>query len=94
MNFPTIINRIDEQKDVVVIVLAASRLDGETRLPLTDGQKDAAMQAAKATLQLVGADVAESSTALLIPAQPGAARLTVDCRVEPIETADGDGGEQ
>lgn len=64
-----VITGIEEQKDVIVLVLAASRIDenGE-RLPIIDGQKETAMNAAKSVLQCVGADVAENSTALLIPA--------------------------
>lgn len=59
---------INGARDVVVIVLAASREDenGE-RLPITDGQKETAMNAAKAVLQCVGADVSVNSTAWVIP---------------------------
>lgn len=59
---------INGARDVVVIVLAASR-EGENgeRLPITDGQKETAMNAAKSVLQCVGADVVADSTAWVIP---------------------------
>ena len=65
----SVISGIESQKDVVVLILAASRTD-ETgaRVPITDAQKETAMNAAKSVLQCVGAEVAANSTALLIPA--------------------------
>lgn len=64
-----VITGIESQRDVIVLVLAASRIDenGE-RLPITDGQKETAMNAAKSVLQCVGADVTVNSSALLFPA--------------------------
>jgi len=59
---------INRARDVVVIVLAASREDENgDRVPITDGQKETAMNAAKSVLQCVGADVAANSTAWVIP---------------------------
>ena len=59
---------INGARDVVVIVLAASREDENgDRVPITDGQKETAMNAAKSVLQCVGADVAANSTAWVIP---------------------------
>ena len=65
----SVISGVESQKDVVVLILAASRTD-ETgaRVPITDAQKETAMNAAKSVLQCVGAEVAANSTALLIPA--------------------------
>lgn len=66
--FSTVMASVGSQKDAVVIVLACSReADGE-RVPLVDAQKEAAMNAAKATLQCLGADVSACSTAFLFPA--------------------------
>ena len=44
----------EDKADAVVIILGAKRNDGEH---ITDAQKDAAMNAAKSVLQIVGADV-------------------------------------
>ena len=65
----SVISGIESQKDVVVLILAASRTD-ETgaRVPITDAQKETAMNAAKSVLQCVGAEVAANSTAWIIPA--------------------------
>jgi len=82
----SVISGIESQKDVVVLILAASRTD-ETgaRVPITDAQKETAMNAAKAVLQCVGAEVAANSTALLVPAaelQPGETlALNVDVKL-------------
>ena len=54
----------DGKRDVVFIILGASREDGER---ITDAQKNAAMEAAKSVLQIVGADVDANSTAILAP---------------------------
>lgn len=64
-----VIAGIESQKDVVVLILAASRTD-ETgaRVPITDAQKETAMSAAKSVLQCVGAEVAANSTAWILPA--------------------------
>ena len=65
----SVISGIESQKDVVVLILGASRTD-ETgaRVPITDAQKETAMNAAKAVLQCVGAEVAANSTAWILPA--------------------------
>lgn len=64
-----VIAGIESQKDVVVLILAASRTD-ETgaRVPITDAQKETAMNAAKSVLQCVGAEVAANSTSWILPA--------------------------
>lgn len=64
-----VIAEIESQKDVVVLILTASRTD-ETgaRVPITDAQKETAMNAAKSVLQCVGAEVAANSTAWILPA--------------------------
>ena len=65
--YNAVVTPLDGHKDAVVIVLACSReVDGE-RVAIVDAQKDAAMDAAKATLQCLGADVAACSTAFLVP---------------------------
>lgn len=65
----SVISGIESQKDVVVLILAASREDENgAPVPITDAQKETAMNAATSVLQCVGADVAANSTALLIPA--------------------------
>ena len=51
------------RRDVIVLMIGASRADGEH---ITDGQKDAAMNAAKSVLQVVGAEVDAVSTAFLL----------------------------
>lgn len=48
--------------DVLVITLGARRPNGEH---ITDAQKDAAMNAAKSVLQIIGAEVEANSTAIL-----------------------------
>lgn len=55
-----------DKRDVLVLVVGASREDGEH---VTDAQKATAMNAAKSVLQMVGADVAVSSTAFLCNAE-------------------------
>ena len=52
----------DEKRDLVVIALGVSRKDGEH---ITGAQKDAAMNAAKAVLELIGAEVDANSSAIL-----------------------------
>lgn len=65
----SVITGIEGQKDIVVLILAASRTDeNENPVPITDAQKETAMNAAKSVLQCVGADVAANSTAWIIPA--------------------------
>ena len=61
---PDIINGIEDKRDVIVLVIAAKRNDGEH---IVDAQKDAAMDAAKSVLQIVGAEVSASSTSILLP---------------------------
>ena len=76
-----VVSSVESQKDVIVIVLTASRIDENgTSTPITDAQKETAMNAAKSVLQCVGADVAANSTAFLIPAVELAEgeRLTLD----------------
>lgn len=51
------------KRDVLFIALGVSRENGEH---ITDGQKNAAMEAAKSVLQIIGADVDANSTALLL----------------------------
>lgn len=65
----SVISGIESQKDVVVLILGASRTD-ETgaRVPITDAQKETAMNAAKSVLQCVGAEVTANSTAWILPA--------------------------
>jgi hypothetical protein len=82
----SVISGIESQKDVVVLILPASRTD-ETgaRVPITDAQKETAMNAAKAVLQCVGAEVGANSTAWILPAvelQPGETlALNVDVKL-------------
>ncbi|MBR5757119.1 MAG: hypothetical protein IKX88_00795, partial [Thermoguttaceae bacterium] len=64
----------DGKRDVVVITLGVSREDGER---ITDAQKNAAMEAAKSVLQIVGADVDANSTAVLAPAGDESGALIV-----------------
>jgi hypothetical protein len=52
--------------DVLVITLGVRRTDGQH---VTDAQKDAAMDAAKSVLQIIGADVEANSTAILTNAE-------------------------
>lgn len=64
-----VITGIESQRDVIVLILAASREDENgNAIPITGAQKETAMNAATSVLQCVGADVAANSTALLIPA--------------------------
>ena len=55
--------KFSDRRDAIVLILGASRQDGEH---ITDAQKDAAMNAAKAVLQIAGADVDASSSAFLL----------------------------
>ena len=78
---------INGARDVVVIVLAASREDENgDRVPITDGQKETAMNAAKSVLQCVGADVAANSTAWVIPPMEQADDETICLEVEATVT--------
>lgn len=78
---------INGARDVVVIVLAASREDENgDRVPITDGQKETAMNAAKAVLQCVGADVSANSTAWVIPPVEQADDETICLEVEATVT--------
>ena len=52
-----------DKRDVVVLILGASRRDGEH---ITDGQVGSALNTAKSVLQMVGADVDASSSAFLL----------------------------
>lgn len=64
-----VVARIENQRDVVVLILAASRTDENgDRIAITDAQKETAMNAAKSVLQVVGAEVDANSTAFLLPA--------------------------
>ena len=51
------------KSEVVVLILGAYRDDGER---LTDAQKNAALDAAKAVLQVVGAEVEAAASTLLV----------------------------
>ena len=65
----SVISGIESQKDVVVLILAASRRDeNDEYVAITDAQKETAMNAAKSVLQCVGAEVAANSTAWILPA--------------------------
>ncbi len=65
--FNELITPVQNQKNALVLVLAASRETDGVRVPITDAQKDAAMNAAKAVLQCVGADTEAQSCAMLFP---------------------------
>ena len=62
---PELIANFSEASDVLVISIGVKRNDGQH---ITDGQKDAAMNAAKSVLQIIGAEVEANSTAILVPA--------------------------
>ncbi len=81
-----------DKRDVLVLVVGASREDGEH---VTDAQKATAMNAAKSVLQMVGADVAVSSTAFLCNAElTENETLTVETAVKIWKNApDADGEE-
>ncbi len=65
----SVITGIESQKDVVVLILTASRTDENgDRAAITDAQKETAMNAAKSVLQVIGAEVDANSTAWIIPA--------------------------
>lgn len=64
----------DGKRDVVLVALGVSCEDGGH---ITDAQKNAAMEAAKSVLQIVGADVDANSTAILAPANVDCDALTV-----------------
>ena len=67
--YSNVITGIESQKDIIVLILTASRTDDNGNLvAITEAQKETAMQAGKSVLQCVGADVSANSTALLIPA--------------------------
>ena len=61
-----LITSVESQRDALVIILTASRADGEERLPITEAQKETAANAAKSVLECVGADVGANSTAFVI----------------------------
>ncbi|MBQ9875368.1 MAG: hypothetical protein IJM30_13015 [Thermoguttaceae bacterium] len=52
-----------DKSDLIVLTIGAKRKDGGH---ITDAQKDAAMNSAKAVLQMIGAEVEASSSAFLI----------------------------
>ena len=67
--FPVQITEIDNEKNVILLVIAAHRVNeqGET-VPLTASQKEAARNAAQAALEITeGTEVLGNSTALLLP---------------------------
>ncbi|MBQ9873651.1 MAG: hypothetical protein IJM30_04220 [Thermoguttaceae bacterium] len=65
--YPAALASIDGARDVLVLVLTASRtLEGET-VSVVGAQKDAALEAAKSVLQCLGVDVGAFSYALPIP---------------------------
>ena len=87
--YPEQINGIEGARDVIVLVLAATRYDDDgAPLPITAAQKDAALNGAKSVLEVVGAEVAATSTALLIPAETlndgESLRLTVAATLDKI----------
>lgn len=61
---PTLTAQFSDVADLLVITIGVKRNDG---LHITDGQKDAAMNAAKSVLQIIGAEVETNSTAVLCP---------------------------
>lgn len=63
------ISVVDRETDAILaIVLAASRTEGGERLELTPSQKEMAMNAAKAALEIIpGTIVAASSTSFVLP---------------------------
>lgn len=84
----------EDKADAVVIILGAKRDDGEH---ITDAQKDAAMNAAKSVLQIVGADVvANASTLCANPdyEEGSALKYSVDVDVEPVANETDDDGEE
>ena len=68
----------DEKRDLVVIALGVSREDGEH---ITGAQKDAAMNAAKAVLELVGAEVDANSSAILNEVEAEQWKVDVDVSI-------------
>ncbi len=86
----TTITGVEDDRDIVVIILSVKRTteDG-SYASITDGQKDAAMNAAKTVMQVLGADVNANSSAILIPStslgQNAPMRVNVQATVEKIE---------
>lgn len=82
--FPDVVTRVDGARDVIVIVVAASREDDSgARVPITEAQKETAMNAAKSVLQCVGATVDANSTSFLLPAEgEGSTKYTI--RVDAV----------
>ena len=76
-----LITSVESQRDALVIILTASRADGEERLPITEAQKETAANAAKSVLEGVGADVGANSTAFVIPGEELADGQTLTLRV-------------
>lgn len=85
--FPTTISGIDAEKNVVVLLIAAHRVDSAGRtVPLTSSQASAALANAKSTLETIqGTEVLGSSTSILLPnytlAEGESLTLKVDAEV-------------
>ena len=77
---PTLTAQFSDVADTLVITIGVKRNDG---LHITDGQKDAAMNAAKSVLQIIGAEVEANSTAILCPVDlPEGSNVYVSAAVE------------
>lgn len=78
----SLITSIEGNQDVVVIVLTATRdLNGQSA-SIVGAQKDAAMNAAKSVLQVLGIEVGALSTSLVVPAVELAEGETLGAKVD------------
>ena len=84
--YPATISSLDGNTDAIIIALSASREVDGARVPITAAQKDAAMEAAKAVLQCVGAEVGAFSSALLVPGTETAENETLGLTIDVAVT--------
>lgn len=87
VEYPQQITGISDEKQLVLIVIAAKRIDGAGNvLPLTPSQAGAALANAKASLEIIsGTEVLGTSSSVLLPnvelAQGETMTLSVDAAV-------------
>ena len=60
----TDIDLIENERDVLVFIVACSKVDGET---ITDAQRDAMLYATKSVAQMIGVDCSAACTSFTVP---------------------------
>lgn len=60
----TDISLVENERDVLVFIVACSKVDGET---ITDAQRDAMLYATKSVAQMIGVDCSAACAAYTVP---------------------------